>query len=204
MLKHLLHRVVAHPYVYDRIQTIAGVDQLYQRIGAHIGSLGPNAIVIDIGGGTGLSKTLLDLPENYFCLDMDIEKLVGFVSKHNSHKAVLADGAWLPIASGTVDLALCVNVAHHLTDDILTSLVRESLRVIKDTGHFVFVDPVWDPSRRIGKLIWRYDRGSNPRTSETLNTFLAREAPPQAWETFTIHHRYVIGVLTKQNVNGTT
>ncbi len=198
MLKKPLQRITANSFVYDRIQWLAGVNRLYAQIGSHIGLPDHEAVVLDIGGGTGISKTLLDLPPKYFCLDNDMGKLAGFVAKHNSHKVLLGDGSQLPFGSRAVDLILCVNVAHHLADHILAGLFHESIRVLKDTGRFIFVDPVWDPKRRIGKLIWRYDRGDYPRTPEILRSFIMDEISVEYWETTSIYHRYIVGLLTKR------
>ncbi len=178
--------------------------QVYRRIADLVGDLDQDAVVLDIGGGTGLSRAWLNLPPQYLCLDIDRDKLATFNREYGIGNAIQADGSHLPIKDGAVDLALCVNVSHHLTDDVLTSLVRETMRALKNNGRFVFVDAVWDPFRTVSKMLWHYDRGSTPHTTEAFHALFTQEAVLRSWEVLPIYHHYLIAVLARQNGGGVT
>ena len=89
---------------------------------------------------------------------------------------------------------LCRFVSHHIPDELLPSLFKESARTLNEQGRLVFVDAVWAPSRPIARLIWRYDRGSFPRTEAALITAISDESTIESWERFAVFHQYVLGV----------
>jgi hypothetical protein len=48
--------------------------------------------------------------------------------------------------------------------------------------------------RVVGRILWRLDRGSYPRTAETLRRVFSQHVKIAHWERFAIHHEYVFGV----------
>lgn len=93
-------------------------------------------------------------------------------------------------------MVVCKNVTHHLSDEQLQPLFRESARVLKPDGRMIFIDAVQAPERWRSRMLWRYDRGSHPRGEETLRKAMAGEFDIAHWEVFAIYHRYVLGVGT--------
>ena len=59
------------------------------------------------------------------------------------------------------------------------------------------IDPVWDSTRPIGKLLWRYDRGSYPRRVEQLDSNLSQCGTIFHREEFTTLHRFVLYIVQK-------
>jgi ubiquinone/menaquinone biosynthesis C-methylase UbiE len=194
MLTGLLHRIVAQPWVYDLAQTVVGAKTVRRRLAGRTEPLRSARLVLDIGGGTGSIGDLWSDSSKYVCLDIDPLKLKGFAAKNPTGIALLADATRIPIADGTVDVVLCTNVTHHLTDDLLDRMIGESTRVLKPTGKLVLSDAIWAPRRRIGRMIWRYDRGSFPRTAEVLRGVVARHLKVEQWDQFAIWHEYFICV----------
>jgi SAM-dependent methyltransferase len=189
----LLHRIAAQPRVYDLIQTAAGVAELNRRLAVRIHEIGRAAWILDVGGGTGHDAELW--PESqYVCLDNDPLKLQGFRRKNPTRHLLRGDAARLPIRSQSVDVVLCKNVAHHLPEEVFAAFLGESARVLKATGHFLFIDPLWAPERRRGRVLWALDRGSNPRSEETLRALIERRFQLDQWERFAVHHAYVLAV----------
>jgi SAM-dependent methyltransferase len=195
MLTGLLHRVVARPWVYDLAQTLAGAKAVRRRLAYRIQPLRAAPLVLDIGGGTGAVGDLWDCRRTrYVCLDIDPLKLAGFVARNPSGLAVQADAARIPLADACVDVVLCTNVTHHLTDPLLDRMIAEAARVLKPAGKFVLSDALWVPSRRAGRIIWHYDRGSFPRTAAALQTAVSTHLGIESWEQFSIWHEYFISI----------
>src|SRR5438034_10936967 len=131
MLIEIIHRLVAWPRVYEFVQVLAGLPVIHRRLARQLARLPAPALVLDLGGGTGISRHLLPARCTYICLDLDPQKLRGFSHNHPADRALLADATRLPLRSNSVDLVLCKAVAHHLPDAGWESLVSESWRVLK-------------------------------------------------------------------------
>jgi ubiquinone/menaquinone biosynthesis C-methylase UbiE len=194
MLTSLLHRLVAQPKVYDLVQTAVGASHIRSRLTRHLAALGDVSTVLDIGGGPGTSKSLWSDKTRYICLDIDPLKLSGYRAKNPASMAILGDATNLPIKDRSIDLVTFTSLTHHLTDDMLELLLRQTLRVLKPGGHFVLMDPLWAPYRLPGRLLWRYDRGSFPRTAEHLRRAIEPHFAITVWDQFAILHRYVIAM----------
>ena len=194
MIRSLLHQFVARPWVYDIAQTLVGARQVRARLAARITPLRAARRVLDIGGGTGSVGELWSDSSRYICLDIDPQKLQGFTAKNPRGIALLGDATRIPVATATVDVVLCTNVTHHLTDGALRLMMAECARVLAPGGRLILSDAIWAPHRRVGRLIWHYDRGSFPRTAEVLRGALSTELKIETWDQFAIWHEYFICV----------
>jgi SAM-dependent methyltransferase len=130
----------------------------------------------------------------YTCLDSDVLKLRRFSTRYPNDGALLADAAGMPLDSESIDVVLCKFVSHHIAAKGLPALMSEAARVLKPAGRFVFVDAVWSPERRLARLLWKYDRGSFPRTEEDIKASITSHFDILAWERLTVFHRYAICV----------
>ena len=199
VLTELLHRAASRAVVYDAIQLVAGAAPLLEkRLAENLGHLPSRPTILDVGGGTGLPPSLWPEGTTYVCLDIDSLKLAGFVGKKRPGSPVQADATRLPLHGETVDLVVCKNVSHHLTDEQLPRLFGESARVLKRGGRMLFIDAVLAPERFRSRLLWRYDRGSHPRTSEVLKEAMAKELEIHNRDDFAHHFRYVFLAGVKQ------
>jgi len=199
MLTRILHEIVAHPRIYDWVQVLAGADLMRRRLAAIVVQRCPSSpsIVLDLGGGTGLYRGLWPSAGRYVCLDLDTVKLRGFREKRLGDPAICADATRVPFNTDSVDVVVCTSLSHHLSDGHLEQMVSESARVLRVGGTFVFVDPVWEPSRLIGRLIWKYDRGSNPRRAGRLHDVIATHLRIVHEERYSIYHEYLLCVGAK-------
>jgi ubiquinone/menaquinone biosynthesis C-methylase UbiE len=193
-LHRLLHAVASKPAVYDLIQRSLGSGTVNRELNAKAGAFRTGSWLVDVGGGTGLSSDLDLEYRHYVCLDVDPVKLSGFRHKHPSGLAVQGDAVRLPILDRSVDLVICRAVSHHLDDSTLPGLFSEAARVLRPDGRFVFLDAVVAPQRWRSRLLWRYDRGSYPRTDELLRRMFESAFRVVSWTRFAVHHEYVVGV----------
>jgi SAM-dependent methyltransferase len=186
----LFHAVVANPRVYDFTQAHGGYKHVERRLAPELGSLGGKT-VLDVGAGTGTLARLLPANARYLWLDADAQKLQGFRRDSGERLALLADASRLPLHDGSVDVVLTVDVSHHLEDDVLVAFLDEAARVARE--RLVFLDAVASPRVR-SRLLWRYDRGANPRPPQELIARLEASFVPLRVDRFRIHHDYVFFV----------
>jgi len=194
MLTALLHRVVARPRVYDLAQIAAGARTVRGKIAEQAAQLQGAPLVFDIGGGTGAVGAMWDGRTKYVCLDIDPLKLAGFLARNPRGIALQGDATQLPIADASLDVVLCNSVTHHLADELLERMIAEAARVLKPGGRLILTDAVWARGRWAGRVIWRYDRGSFPRTAEVLKNLIGSHLSIERWEHFAVWHEYVICV----------
>jgi SAM-dependent methyltransferase len=180
--------------VYDLVQAFFGARQSARYLSRHFRRLRPARIILDVGGGTGRIHDIWGPDGTYLCLDNDLVKLKGYRAKHPNGSAILGDGAQLPIRSSSVDIAICIGVAHHLSDTVFPSVLDELHRVLRPAGHLVFLDPVWQPRRPPGRLLWKLDRGAYPRTAAALRATIERAFQPVDQDRFAFWHEYLLWV----------
>ena len=187
----LLHRVASHGWVYDRIQDLAGGREVYRRVGRHLSGRQSPHWVLDIGGGTGRTRRVLADQARYVCLDLEVPKLVQFQRAGGAGKPVLGDATILPFRTASVDVAVCVNMTHHLTDDQLDLALREVRRVLHPSGRLIFVDCLLN-DRWLAKVLWRLDRGSHPRPAAMLRQAVGRAFQIREEERFRLAHELIL------------
>ncbi len=191
VIMRTIHRVAANPTVYDWIQRLAGYRVVASRISACLGS--EMTSVLDVGAGTGALYELLDSDTSYIWLDEDPQKLGGFRSRVEAGcNAVLGDATRIGLQGRVVDYVVCVNVAHHLSDRGFARMVRELARVARK--QVLFLDPVVKLRSPLSRILWALDRGSNPRTEDSLLRFLGESIELQRIERFTVYHSYLLCV----------
>lgn len=154
--------------------------------------------VLDVGGGTGNATLILPSLQSYICLDNDPMKLSGLKRKQLSLNSLLGDATRMPVRDKGVDDVLCLNVLHHLSDDQVSSFLREAARIARK--RFIVMDPLDRPHSLVSRTLWRYDRGSHPRSKDTLRSFLESHFKIERTENFAVYHEYLICVCRPLDV----
>jgi SAM-dependent methyltransferase len=191
MLARVLEAIVAHPWVYDRVQRIAGREENYRRL-IPLLRRAKGELLLDTGAGTGEIVRILDPSTRYVWLDNDTQKLSGFRAKSRPGLAILGDVTRIPLGPGAVHTGLCVAVSHHLTDPEFDHLLSELARVCRTS--LIFLDAIEEKSSPVSNFMWRYDRGSHPRTAEHVLSMLRRHFEVEDIQRYKIFHRYVLCV----------
>lgn len=192
MIRRLLHHLVARPGVYNLVQFAAGGPVVHRHLAEQVTRTDCNGLVLDLGGGTGVVRPLCDASSRYICLDLDPIKLESFHRRYPGDPVLLSDACQVPLKSRTVDCVLCVFLTHHVSDESLAMLISETRRVLRKGGELVLAEALWNPARVVSKLLWRYDRGSFPRTRDHLWSALSKCYDHIAEDQFAVHHEYVI------------
>jgi ubiquinone/menaquinone biosynthesis C-methylase UbiE len=146
--------------------------------------------VLDVGGGTGRAIAVLDRNARYTCLDTDAKKLFRLREKYPSANVVVGHAAALPAQPGEFELSLCIFVAHHLEDEVLRATLAELRRVCR--GPTLIMEPLWIPSRRISRILWRYDQGAYPRSRAALLQEVERYFEIEHVDEWSVFHRYIL------------
>jgi SAM-dependent methyltransferase len=189
MLKRIAHWLVANPTVYDWVQYLAGWEKVSRHLAPHLATLAGQS-VLDVGAGTGNLARLLPPGTRYVWLDNDPTKLRGFNTKDIPGETILGDATRTGLADKSVDCAVCVALAHHISDVALPALFRELARVTRT--RLILLDPVAHPTSRVSCWLWRFDRGGFPRLPAVLRDFVARDFEIEREELFTIYHHYLL------------
>jgi ubiquinone/menaquinone biosynthesis C-methylase UbiE len=180
--------------LYEFSQRLLGSTQSDRRLKALLNELPSPRVVLDVGGGTGLSEPLIPSTSLYVCLDMARDRLGHFIALHPGRWAVQADAAHLPFASRSVDLLLCRGVFHHLNDTSLELLLRDARRVVGPRGRLAWLEPVWSSRWLPGRALWLVDEGSHPRDRSLLRASIESNFDVDVWDEYAIYHRYSIGL----------
>ena len=191
MLKSAAHALVSHPWVYDKVQWLAGTERVFGRLAPHVKkTLGD--VILDIGGGTGNSISVVPSASDYIWLDNDPLKLQGFRRKHPTLIGIIGDATSIPLRDKSVDDVLCTAVLHHLSDGQLSRFFQETARVVRKK--LIVLDPVERKTSIVSRTLWKYDRGSHPRSVETLCAAMSASFSIEQTERFAVLHEYLICV----------
>lgn len=188
MVGNILHTLVANPVIYDTVQRLVGMNYSIKQMQPIFEQMA-GQVVLDIGAGTGLYLSAFPANAKYIWLDNDPQKLEGFQIRSNSLPAILGDATRIGLANKTVDFVTCVAIAHHLDDTQLYKFVDEVARVVRKK--LILLDPLATDAWQ-SKSLWRYDRGSYPRTAEQLNAALSRRFEIEQIDYYAVYHRYAI------------
>ena len=96
-------------------------------------SLAPGARVLDVGAGSGHYRPLF-AGRDYLAVDR------GYEQQDRRGLSLVADIGAIPLADGTVDHALCMEVLEHLRDPL--PVLREIRRVVRPGGDVLVSTPL--------------------------------------------------------------
>jgi ubiquinone/menaquinone biosynthesis C-methylase UbiE len=187
VFQRLLHHIVAKPAIYDLVQRACGAKHSHRKLRA-LTVDAQDCLVLDVGAGTGNGLHIIPEGTRYLWLDNDRQKLTG-VDQHGScFSAVLASATAIPLASKSVDIALCIAMSHHIDDISILDLFGELARVCRQ--RLIFLDPVLNPKSLVSCALWKYDRGSHPRSAAALRSLVHEHFDITHDEEYTLYHRY--------------
>jgi SAM-dependent methyltransferase len=98
-------------------------------------------IIVEVGAGTGNFLVLFEeRAASLIAVDLTEGMLREARRRFPHMTAVMADGARLPLVSGSVDLVSCAQMLHHVWEPL--ALLKEMRRVVKPHGRVLVVDQV--------------------------------------------------------------
>src|SRR5262249_44672894 len=170
----LYQRLLGTPFVYNHLRPLAlgGIDMspLYQRLSA-----GRNAVVLDIGCGTGDALRYLNEVEQYVGLDTD-EVAIAFAKERFCLRSEVRFECRRITADDVARLnpthVVMAGLLHHLTDDEALALfgnIRRSNRLERiATSDIIYLRGKW-----LNNLFASLDRGRYCRTKGAYEALAA-------------------------------
>jgi len=172
----LYRRIVGHPIVYEYVRPLAvgGIDMspAYQRLGA-----GPDAVIVDVGCGTGDALKHLDAFTSYLGFDTDPGAIEYARARYATRPNVrfecreCTQDDLVRLAPTHVSM---IGLLHHLPDDAAVELLA-SLKASVSLTRAVTLDIVYLEGHFYNNLLASLDRGKHCRT-EPAYVELARRA----------------------------
>ena len=118
-------------------------------------SLNKNYRVIDVGGGTGFfSQAIIEKVSEAVVVDPSYKMLKKIRNPNIS--VIQGDGSFLSVKDETFDLALLVNVLHHIHKKCQEQVLTEVYRVLKKQGK-VFIIEVFFPKTFFNRLFCLFE-----------------------------------------------
>jgi ubiquinone/menaquinone biosynthesis C-methylase UbiE len=196
VISTLVRLLASNPRIYELSHRVARTHSLDSVLFAHTRDVSSCSSVLDVGGGAGSAQNLWSSDCLYVCLDIDQAMVRAFRPRRPLSQALLADAIHMPLGDGSVDQVLCKFVCHHIPDDRLGRLFQETRRVLKQSGSLLLIEPIWRSDSRVSRLLWRYDRGSHPRTPESLSSSVSEHFVIQHTERLKTWHTFAFYVAT--------
>jgi len=192
ILRSYIHKLVSIPAVYDLSQKLAGGAISKKILKQELLFLPKTGSALDVGGGTGLMRSLLPETWEYTCLDNDPKKLNGFQKKFPKEKTIRASATKIPRPNNTYDLCILSAVSHHLQSSELDCALKEISRVLRPNGQLLFLDALLNADNIAGKILWALDRGSFPRALSDLKSHLENNFVITRSKTWKVFHEYAL------------
>ena len=196
----MIERALRNATLYEVVQTVTGAHISEAKVREILGTIPTEGHLLDAGGGTGIMARLFNLGPDYFCMDLELDRVQ--VARRRGSSAVVGDVTAMPVASASIDLVIQRAVSHHLTDAEFASMVTESFRVLKPGGRLLFLDAIWAPSRIPGRLLWRLDQGSHPRTEARMRDVLETCFVIERSLSYAVYHRYYLALARRREDEG--
>jgi len=113
-------------------------------------SLDKNYRVIDVGGGTGFfSQAIIEKVSKAVVVDPSYRMLKKI--RHPNISVIQGDGSFLSVKNETFDLAVLVNVLHHIHRNKQKEVLAEAFRALKKNGR-LFIIEVFFPKTFFNRL----------------------------------------------------
>jgi ubiquinone/menaquinone biosynthesis C-methylase UbiE len=101
----------------------------------------PGSGVAEVGAGTGNFLALFSgIAGRLIAVDLTPAMLEVARRRHEGIEVVAADGASLPIESGSIDLVATAQALHHIHEPV--PVIREMARITREEGNVLIVDQV--------------------------------------------------------------
>jgi len=118
--------------------------------------------VVDIGGGTGfITKSIVDSVNSVIIVDFSKKMLMQL--KNPKIKPIQCDASRIPINDEVFDIAMLINVMHHIKRSEHDNVLAETYRILKKDGKILIIDKFF-PNNFFNKLFNKFEEFATGKT----------------------------------------
>jgi len=177
LLARLIEWVSDHPVLFIFFRGILEND--FKAIRAIIRrelDLSPGTRTLDLGCGPGAFADLFT-GQDYVGVDLNA-RYIEHARKHRPGAYQVGDARKLDLPDARFDQVLIFGLLHHLDDDAVRDVLRETRRVLAPGGHALVVEDIPAVSRLnlIGHLLHNIENGEHIRAPEAYRRLYAEAA----------------------------
>jgi len=164
--------ILSHPVIYSAFQTLMGAHSLREHFVQKYVQPTPEMKILDLGCGpadilahlTGVDYCGFDISESYI---RQAKARFGDQGTFYCKQLQMEDVPNLP----KFDTFIAIGLLHHLTDDEAAGVMQIALKLLKEEGKLLTVDPCLVPiQNKIARLLINYDRGRNVRDQRSYES----------------------------------
>ncbi len=172
----MLNKLLEHPFVYNLSQKVLSFISMGNTgiPDCLTSTIKPEGEILDVGCGTGRYAYIFK--DHYTGTDINPKYIEMAKKSHpeTGYKFEVMDATAMSYPDGKFDAVFCVGIFHHLTDAQVNGTCKEMVRLCKNGGQILIIDPVKPGWKNIfGTILFSLDRGANRRTFEELRDLLA-------------------------------
>lgn len=177
--------VMEHPAVY-RIWQAPFVQSKIEPILKH-NDLTRVSRVLDVGCGPGTNTSLFPAACLYHGIDINERYIHLARQRHPERNFDVADvGEYRAEAENYFDFILINSLLHHLDNDAVFHILRQTHDQLGDSGAVHVIELVMPPSPSIAQYLARSDRGDYPRPLGEWKRIFTEVFQPQVFEPFDV------------------
>ena len=129
--------------------------------------------VIDIGGGTGfIAKSIVDSINSAIIVDFSKKMLMQL--KNPKIKPIQCDASSIPINDEVFDIAMLINVMHHIKRSEHENVISETYRILKKDGKVLIIDKFF-PNNFFNKLFNKFEELATGKTYHISDTEFSKK-----------------------------
>lgn len=158
--------------------------------------------ILDVGCSTGTAAAnIFDLAEtDYSGIDISEEYITLARNKYGNNKFLTMDATDMKFKDKTFDIVLFNGVMHHMSDELISSCLKEVRRVLKTDGYILIGEPVFTKSMPISTFFLNHDRGKFIRSTQGYENLISEfKLVRKRYFRFSTH-RFLSLVLTKDKI----
>ncbi len=150
-------------FLYDFIEKYIFKEYLHEiNIIKNNIDLKKNQNIVDIGGGTGyIARSIINNVNSVTIVDFSKKMLQQL--KNPTIKVLQGDASLLPIKDGVFDIALLINVLHHIEKTNQNSVIKETFRILKKDGK-IFILDLFYPNKFFNILFNKFEEIATGKT----------------------------------------
>jgi ubiquinone/menaquinone biosynthesis C-methylase UbiE len=170
-LAKLVAWVSDHPVLFIFFRSLLENDfrSIREQIRRHL-HLEPGQRTLDLGCGPGAFADLF-AAQDYVGVDLS-RRYVDHARAHRKGTFIACDARHLELPDDRFDQILIFGLLHHLADEDVRAVLRESKRVLTRGGTLLVIEdvPTVDRLNLIGHLLHRIENGAHIRTAEAYES----------------------------------